>query len=742
MASQEQALPAVAQHKTLDDASVWFWQFLKTELAPYPGRAWVVGRMTVAATITMILVMTFRIPYGFLGAIYTLFLSRESPTVTLRSGIRVTVIYVIATIYTVVGVMTMVGSPITHFLWIAISLFLAFYLIHIMPDYFTAVGFGFLLAGAIPLWDETYLTVNQRTENTLWLGASVVLGSAVTVAVEYIFRRVHPMTELTQGIENRLGAVEDILRQIAADLPLGDKLEKEISLYSALGTSRMRRQLLRSGFPPQLVAQMNVAVALLGRLTDLAASMRIVRSTQSIALGAADRERCLRLANQISGLRSDLQQSKLPRTIELSSQAEPSELPLLPEMERTVALIPHAFSGSESVEDMFLPPPVETEIRQRLLLHDAFSNPDHLKFAVRGAAATMLAYVVYQAIDWTGLSTAVPTCIITALSTIGSSRQKQFLRLGGAIIGGFVFGMGAQVFVLPYLDGITGFTVLFAVVTAISAWIAVATPRLSYLGVQLALAFYLINLQEFAIQSSLAIARDRVVGVLLGLFCMWLVFDRLWVRDALQEMQEGFARNLRLLAEVIEQAQVQDRQEAVRQAAQLRDQINEGFNAVKAQADAVVFEFGPSRQRKLKIRDDFRRWQPTLGTLLQVQITGLQYLFEKRYPELSQPIADALTAFENDMATTARAMSDEVAGKVAQAAPDVQESAARLRQEIEKHYTASGLPVPPTLVDMVTISQNLASIIGPLYADIHSTFANPQRAAMHYPVLTEKPIWS
>ena len=199
MSSQDQALPAIAPSEALDEAGAWFWQFLKTELAPYPGRAWVVGRMTIAATITMILVMTFRIPYGFLGAIYTLFLSRESPTVTLRGGIRVTVIYVIATIYTVVGVMTMVGSPITHFLWIASSLFLAFYLIHIMPDYFTAVGFGFLLAGAIPLWDETYLTVNQRTENTLWLGSSVVVGTAVTVAVEYIFRRVHPITELTQA---------------------------------------------------------------------------------------------------------------------------------------------------------------------------------------------------------------------------------------------------------------------------------------------------------------------------------------------------------------------------------------------------------------------------------------------------------------------------------------------------------------------------------------------------------------
>ena len=73
MSSQGQALPAVAP-SMLDEAAAWFWQFLKTELAPYPGRAWVVGRITIAATIVMVLVMTFRLPYGFLGAIFTMFL--------------------------------------------------------------------------------------------------------------------------------------------------------------------------------------------------------------------------------------------------------------------------------------------------------------------------------------------------------------------------------------------------------------------------------------------------------------------------------------------------------------------------------------------------------------------------------------------------------------------------------------------------------------------------------------------
>jgi multidrug resistance protein MdtO len=285
--------------------------------------------------------------------------------------------------------------------------------------------------------------------------------------------------------------------------------------------------------------------------------------------------------------------------------------------------------------------------------------------------------------------------------------------------------MGAQVFVLPYLDSITGFTVLFAVVAAVSAWIATATPRLSYLGVQVAFAFFLIHLQEFAPQTSLAIARDRVMGVLLGLMSMWLFFDHLWVKDALQAMQGGFARNLQRLAELIELARKPASGEVARRALQLGDQINARFNAVKAQADAVVFEFGPSRQRKLKIRDDIRRWQPALGALLQVQMTGLQYLFETRAQKLAPGIAEALSAFEEDMAVTARGMSDELSGRPCRIPPDVQKSAETLRREIEKHHTASGLPIPPALADIITLSQNLASIVVPLSADIHSTFAIP-----------------
>jgi multidrug resistance protein MdtO len=146
-------MATAAQPSAIDEAGKWFWNFLKTELTPYPGRAWVVGRVTISATIVMILVMTFRLPGGFLGAIFTIFLSRENPTATFRAGFRTVAAFLIATAYTAFGVMILIDDPMTHFLWVAFSLFLSFYLLRIVADYGTGVAFGFMVTGAISLWD-------------------------------------------------------------------------------------------------------------------------------------------------------------------------------------------------------------------------------------------------------------------------------------------------------------------------------------------------------------------------------------------------------------------------------------------------------------------------------------------------------------------------------------------------------------------------------------------------------------
>jgi multidrug resistance protein MdtO len=115
---------------------------------------------------------------------------------------------------------------------------------------------------------------------------------------------------------------------------------------------------------------------------------------------------------------------------------------------------------------------------------------------------------------------------------VGSSRQKQIHRITGAIVGGLLFGIGSQVFSVPGLDTISEFTALFVLVTFIAAWFATSSPRLSYFGLQMVLAFYMVHLQEFLPQTSLTIGRDRVAGIALGLMAMWLVFDSLGAQSA------------------------------------------------------------------------------------------------------------------------------------------------------------------------------------------------------------------
>jgi multidrug resistance protein MdtO len=188
-------------------------------------------------------------------------------------------------------------------------------------------------------------------------------------------------------------------------------------------------------------------------------------------------------------------------------------------------------------------------------------------------------------------------------------------------------------------------------------------------------------------------------------------------------MEAVFARNLELFAQLAEQLLMKDQVQAIRRVRQLRDQMNDGFQAVRAQSDAVLFEFGASRQRKLQIRDDIRRWQPSIRTLLQVQMTFAQYRLQQLAKDLPNPIHEADVAFETDVARVVRAMAREVTGKPVDVVPDIRASAARVQKEISNHYQQAGLSLSAQATDVIGLTESLASILEPLYEDIRTTFA-------------------
>ena len=513
------------------DPLVSFREFLKEELAPYPGRAALVARMVICATLVMILTMTFRIPYGMHGAVFTLIISRASPRATLKHVRTVIITFAFSAVYIFIGALFSLDDPTLRLLWIIGTLFIAFYAISAMTNYVAATGFGILIAITISLWDM-HVPVELKVENTLWAFAQTAMACGITLLVELVF----------SGFRR------------------GDDLRRSIA--------------------------------------------------------------------------------------ELKSDSSPV----------------------------------------RLFARDALSNSDHIKFGLKGCLAASLCYIIYTSLAWPGISTAVVTCILTALTTIGSSRQKQVLRVSGAIVGGVVVGIGAQVFILPYLDSIGGFTLLFIAVTIVAAWFATSSPRLSYFGVQLALAFFVINLQEFKMQTSLTVARDRVIGILLGLFMMWLVFDQLWSASAVEAMKKSFITNLRLLGQLFSVPPSKDIRVVTEQTSSLREQINTNLDKLKVLGDAVLFEFGSSRQQDLALRGQIMRWQSEVRLLFLMETTWLKYRLQLPGFELPEGLREAQLEFDDEFARTLESMADRFEGKRSTRKVEFENSFKRLERNIQTCY--------------------------------------------------------
>jgi multidrug resistance protein MdtO len=637
----------------------WIGDFLKEELAPYPERAGIVARMVVAATLIMILCEAFRIPYGFQGAIFALLITRESPRATLWASAKTFIGIAISALYVLASVQLVINLPSLHFFWIIATFFVAFYILSAVTDYVTATTFTIVISVAVPLWDR-HVTAQTNVEDTLWIAFVSAVGIAVTAAVELVVARRKPGDEVVSPIVHRIEAVERLLTRLADQGAINEEAKTRIIRLAMLGTSRVRRLLRRSDYSQHYRAQMNAVLAAVGRLVDSAATLTEFRGT----LSEDDPQKLRKLAGTLERMREDLLNRKIPRAIHFNAEKDASvNIPLLYEMEEFVSLIPQAFTDSLATGEYV--PAVDDSRQSKLLSADAFVNLRHAQFAFRGSLAASIAYITYNAIDWPGISTAVTTCLLTALSTIGSSRQKQVLRFTGAAVGGFVFGMGAQIFVLPYVDTIFGFTLLFIAVTAVAAWFMTCSPRLSYFGLQVALAFYLINLQEFAVVTSLSVARDRVVGVLLGLFTMWLVFDQLGGKPAVVEMKNAFVRDFRLLAQVMREPLSNDPQLAKARRFALRETLTDNFDKVRAAGDAVLLEFGPSRQEALEWRKRIQMAQATLRTLYLMRMAIWKYRAQTPGFELPNEVLAAQQEFDNQSAMALDGIADRLEGKSA-----------------------------------------------------------------------------
>jgi multidrug resistance protein MdtO len=646
MATTSVRIPHAARFTT------WFPEFLRKELAPYPGRSAIVARMVIAASITAILIVTFRIPGGAGGVLSAFLLSRESFQSTAQSALAVGSAFVIGGLFIPIGSRFFASVPITHFLWEGISLFIIFFLLRTLTNYVIAINLGAIASSIFAIW---YVPGPGETNVELSLGQVLasLIGAVVTLAVEAIFHAIHRGDDVVVGVDVRLQQIEALMDDYAADRPVSPETGRMLVQYAAVGIGALRRTLARRDQQGIQRMRLSALVSLTGRAIDFAAAL----SSTLLDPTPQEQQRAAQLAPRIAEIRRSLQTNEPPSHSQ--APAGRAGTPLFTELEAMVSLMLSVFVSESSID-----PRLEVlegaPSSNRIFVPDVFSNPEHLPFVLGGTFAAMICYVLYVSLDWPGISTSVTTCVFTALSNVGASRQKQVLRIAGAVLGGFVFGIGSQMFILPNIDSITGFIVLFAVVTAIAAWVSTSSSRLSYTGLQIALAFYLITLSEFHIQTSLTVARDRAIGVLLGSFMMWLVFERWYSRPAGDEMVRIFISNLRLLAELVDASPAGSDTEAIVRFRRQRDRVYRNFNEVNSQADAVPFETGPTRAADMAARDRIRRWQASLRSFYLLDAPLIQFRIFGDVSMKSRPFAQMHARFRKQCSRSFERMAESL----------------------------------------------------------------------------------
>ena len=229
-----------------------------------------------------------------------------------------------------------------------------------------------------------------------------------------------------------------------------------------------------------------------------------------------------------------------------------------------------------------------------LFVSDAFTNAAHVHFALKVTLAAMFCYIVYMAIDWSGIHTALITCTFIALETTGATLHKGILRIGGCVIGG-ALALFTIVFLMPHMVTIASLVVVVACASAIAGWVATGSEMISYAGLQIAFAFFYSVFQGYAPDTDLDNVRNRVVGILFGLIVTGLVFRYIWPEHTIDRLRDALRVALRQLARLLKMPHPETSIENGKaEARSLIAETSKSFDQAKRYVELTQFEFEES----------------------------------------------------------------------------------------------------------------------------------------------------
>ena len=562
------------------------FDFLRKELAPFPGRAIATCRVVIACVVVLVLCMALRIPEPHLAVWVVTRVAMEESSESLLTGVVFLVALTVGLAIPLVLLTFAMDQAWLRFCLMGTMAALGLFLRQTFV--IGALGFVIGLIGTIIMTVPDFIPIPElAVRGSLWLWPVFALGVSAAVAANLLIAPTDPEGLLCEELKARLRATEDaIARRLG-----GRSEEPGATRLAGAGVARLLL-LLKSAevAHPSLKArhpQQSALITLVDRLITSAAALELLPRA---APRTDERERLERVAESCARVRRALDDGRVPERVQPIASPPPhagdvsAVFPVIIELEHVVDLMQQAL-GPEAI-----PAEVGSSDPGRLFVPDAFTNPDYVHYALKGALAVMICYVLQSAVDWPGIRTCIITCLIVGLGSEGATIQKGTLRISGALVGASM-GFLAILLLVPGMESITSLALLVAAGTAVAAWVVLGSPRIAYAGVQIAFAFYVCVIQGFEPTWNFYTIRDRLIGILLGNTVITLVFHYIWPMPASGAMWKSLGSALRAMARLATVGSGGgDHAVVVRAVQGLRVQASRDFATAQQLADQGAFE--------------------------------------------------------------------------------------------------------------------------------------------------------
>ena len=488
---------------------------LRELFVPAPGRLGLAARLASICALTALVAQYYETPEPALTAYLAFFLNRPDRATSVLLSVAMTVIVTIVLGLTVLVAQAVVDDSPSRVASMAAISFVLLFLVSASKLRPVASSIALIMAFAL---DELGAVPGGElaTRGVLYAWLFVGIPAGVSIVVNLLVGS-SPRRLVQQTLAERLRLVARVLREpgrwteLAAVRREGDEeIAARLRLAGAERTSPLA----------DIAALRQAADATIAAM----AAAQHLACHPSTLLPVSLREALARTLDDMAGI---LASGGYPVGVEPPAAPEAGLHPLAGAAFATLGAAVTRFAEPAPPSTRPAPPAPSAEPAPGFLARDAFTNPEHVHFALKTTAAAMTCYIAYSLLDWPGIHTCLITCYIVSLGTLADSVEKLVLRIAGCVIGA-ALGISAMVFVLPSFTSIEALLAIVFAGTFVSAWVAAGSPRIAYAGFQMAFAFFLCVIQGAGPSFDLTVARDRIIGILFGNAVVYVVSAHCW----------------------------------------------------------------------------------------------------------------------------------------------------------------------------------------------------------------------